>query len=149
MSRECIYSTLQSTALVNEAWLRLGGDKQPNWRNRAHFFAAAAEAMRRILIDRARKRKRKRHGGNLRRVEVENLDALHDRPDADDQLLLINEALEKLALRDPRKAELVKLRFFFGLSLEESAKSLNISPSTAQRWWTYSRTWLFREISDG
>ena len=147
MSREYVYSTLQSTALVHEAWLRLGGDEQPQWRDRAHFFAAAAEAMRRILIDRARKRKRERHGGELQRVALENLDALKDRADADDQLLLINEALEKLEALDPRKAQLVKLRFFFGLSVEETARSLDITPRTALRWWNFSRSWLYDEIS--
>ena len=134
MSREYVYSTLQGTALVHEAWLRLGGDEHPQWHDRAHFFAAAAEAMRRILIDRARKRKRERHGGELQRVALENLDALKDRADADDQLLMINEALEKLEALDPRKAQLVKFRFFFGLSVEEAAKSLDITPRTALRW---------------
>ncbi|MDA1069111.1 MAG: ECF-type sigma factor [Verrucomicrobia bacterium] len=148
MSKEYVYSTIQSTALVHEAWLKLGGDEQPQWSDRSHFFAAAAEAMRRILIDRARKRRRKRHGGDLNRVALENLDALHDRADADDQLIRINEALEKLALKDERKAELVKQRFFFGLSLEEAAQSLGVSPTTAQRWWTYARSWLYNEISN-
>lgn len=147
MSREYVYSTLQSTALVHEAWLKLGGSEQPQWNDRAHFFAAAAEAMRRILIDRARKRKRKRHGGELNRVALENLDALDNLADADEQLIQISEALEKLAINNPRKAELVKLRFFFGLSFDETARTMNISISTAQRWWIYSRTWLYNEIS--
>ena len=147
MSKEFVYSTLQSTALVHEAWLRMGGDDQPEWRDRAQFFAAASEAMRRILIDRARKRKRQRHGGGLNRVNVDSLDALHDRADADEQLLRINEALEKLAARDSRKAELVKLRFFFGLTLQEAAQSMQISPTTAQRWWIYARSWIYDEIS--
>ena len=147
MSKEFVYSTLQSTALVHEAWLRMGGDEQPEWRDRAQFFAAASEAMRRILIERARKRKRQRHGGGLDRVNVESLDGLQDRADADDQLLCINEALEKLAARDSRKAELVKLRFFFGLNLHEAAQALQISHTTAQRWWTYARTWIYNEIS--
>ena len=147
MSKEFVYSTLQSTALVHEAWLRMGGDDQPEWRDRAQFFAAASEAMRRILIDRARKRKRQRHGGGLNRVNVDSLDALQDRADADEQLLRINEALEKLAARDSRKAELVKLRFFFGLTLQEAAQSMQISPTTAQRWWIYARSWIYDEIS--
>lgn len=147
MSKEYVYSTIQSTALVHEAWLKLGGDHQPQWSDRSHFFAAAAEAMRRILIDRARKRRRKRHGGELNRVTFDNLDDLQNRADADDQLIRINEALEKLALKNPRKAELVKLRFFFGLSFQETAKAMKISIATAQRWWIYSRTWLYDEIS--
>ena len=147
MSKEHVYSTIQGTALVHEAWLKLGGDEQTQWRDRSHFFAAAAEAMRRILIDRARKRRRKRHGGELNRVALENIDDLNEQTDADEQLLLINEALEKLAIQDPRKAELVKLRFFFGLSMEETARSLDITPRTALRWWTFSRSWLYDEIS--
>ena len=147
MSKEFVYSTIQGTALVHEAWLRLGGDDQPQWQDRSHFFAAAAEAMRRILIDRARKRHRKRHGGELQRVALDNMDDLHERADADEQLLAINEALEKLAGHDSRKAELVKLRFFFGLSMEETAKALDITPRTAHRWWTFSKSWLFHEIS--
>ena len=146
MSKEYVYSTLQSTALVNEAWLKLGGDNQPHWQNRGHFFASAAEAMRQILVDRARKRSRKRHGAEFQRVAIENLDDLRDPVEADNQLLMINEALKKLAIREPRKAELVKLRFFFGLSLEETASTLGVSVSTAQRWWTYSRSWLYTEI---
>ena len=147
MAGENVYSTLQATALVHEAWLRLGGENQPLWGNRAHFFSAAAEAMRRILIDRARKKKRRRHGGELQRASVENLDALQGQADADDQLLLINEAIEKLAVHDSRKAELVKLRYFVGLSFDETASVLGISPATAKRWWTYSRSWLYREIA--
>ena len=103
--------------------------------------------MRRILIDRARKKKRRRHGGELQRASVENLDALQGQADADDQLLLINEAIEKLAVHDSRKAELVKLRYFVGLSFDETASVLGISPATAKRWWTYSRSWLYREIA--
>lgn len=146
MSKEYVYSTLQGTALAHEAWLRLGGDDQPQWENRGHFFGAAAEAMRRILIDRARKRKRLKHGGQLQRTHVENLDSIGESVDLDDQLIQISEALEKLDALDSRKAELVKLRYFFGLSFEDTAKTMGISLSTAKRWWIYSKTWLHREI---
>jgi RNA polymerase sigma factor (TIGR02999 family) len=147
MARESPGLTLQPTALVHEAWLRLGGEAQPAWQNRAHFFAAAAEAMRRILIERARRVKRVRHGGELARADPALLDfiaapALHD-----DRLLIVNEALEKFAVVEPRKAELVKLRYFAGLTLEEAADTLGIPHGTAKHWWTYARAWLFREIA--
>jgi len=147
MSKEYVYSTLQGTALVHEAWLRLGAEDQPRWQNRSHFFAAAAEAMRRILVDRARKRNRKRHGGEMQRAEEEDMYEVREEFKVDDELLRINEALEKFEEFDAQKAELVKLRYFFGLSFEETAKTMNISLSTAKRWWTYSRSWLHREIS--
>ena len=147
MSKEYVYSTLQGTALVHEAWMKLGGEKQPQWQNRAHFFSAAAEAMRRILIDRARKRKSKRHGGEFNRVAEEKLEVLADTINSDDELLAINEALEKFAESNPEKAELVKLRYFSGLSFAEVAQALNISTATANRWWAYARSWLYHEIS--
>ena len=136
--------TLQATALVHEAWLRLGGDQQPDWKNRAHFFASAAEAMRRILIDRARSRHAVRHGGGQVRLNADDLE-LAAAPD-DDRVLAINDALEKLALVEPQKAELVKLRYFAGLTVEEAAQTLGISEPTAKRWWAYARAWLFQEI---
>jgi RNA polymerase sigma factor (TIGR02999 family) len=147
MAREASGHTLQPTALVHEAWLRLGGDAQPAWQNRAHFFAAAAEAMRRILIERARRVKRVRHGGELERVEPDLLDfiaapALHD-----EHLLAVHEALEKFAAINPKKAELVKLRYFAGLTLPEAADVMGLPEGTAKRWWTYARAWLLREIS--
>jgi RNA polymerase sigma factor (TIGR02999 family) len=144
MAREAPGLTLQPTALVHEAWLRLGGDEQPSWQNRAHFFAAAAEAMRRILIDQARKRRTPRHGGDLVRLNFDdvNLAAVA----GDDQLLAIDEALEKLARRDPPKAELVKLRYFAGLNHAEAARTLGISEVTAKRWWAYARAWLYEEL---
>lgn len=148
MSKEFVYSTLQGTALVHEAWIKLGGENQTHWQNRAHFFKAASEAMRRILIDKARKRKSKRHGGDLRRVETKYMRLVGTKIPIDDKLLLINEALEKLAERDPEKAELVKLRFFFGFSIDEAADTLEISRTTAKRWWAYSRSWLFTEITE-
>ena len=118
MSKEYVYSTLQGTALVHEAWLRLGAEDQPRWQNRSHFFAAAAEAMRRILVDRARKRNRKRHGGELQRTGDEEMYEVREELKVNDELLRINEALEKFEDFDAQKAELVKLRYFFGLSFE-------------------------------
>jgi RNA polymerase sigma factor (TIGR02999 family) len=146
MGRESAAQTLQPTALVHEAWLRLGGDQQPNWQNRAHFFAAAAEAMRRILIDRARRRRAVRHGGENVRVDAEELERVPDLDRNDDQLLAVHEALDHFAAEDPKKAELVKLRYFAGFTLEEAARVLGIPEGTAKRWWTYSRAWLFREL---
>lgn len=147
MHRESMFSTLQATALVHEAWLRLGGDQQPEFHNRAHFFAAAAEAMQRILVDRARRKKRQKHGGSLRRISIENLDALQGKPDAQQEFLLINDALDRFSEADPSKAKLVKLRYFLGLSFEETAQQLGISSRTAKRWWDYARSWLHCEIT--
>ncbi|MES1167177.1 MAG: ECF-type sigma factor [Pseudomonadota bacterium] len=144
MARESAGQTLQATALVHEAWLRLGADQQPDWQNRAHFFAAAAEAMRRILIDRARSRHAQRHGGGMARVNADDLE-LAEAPD-DERILAINDALEKFALAEPQKAELVKLRYFAGLTLEEVAQTLDISAPTASRWWAYARAWLLQEL---
>jgi RNA polymerase sigma factor (TIGR02999 family) len=146
MAREAPGQTLQATALVHEAWLRLGGDQQPAWQNRAHFFAAAAEAMRRILIDNARRKKAQRHGGNLERVPLEGLELAAGMED--EQLLALHEALDRLAALDATKAELVKLRFFVGLTIEESAQVLGFSEPTAKRHWTYARAWLYRELQN-
>lgn len=138
--------TLQATALVHEAWLRLGGDQQVAWRNRAHFFAAAAEAMRRILIDNARRKNALCHGGQAERVDID-LDSLALADGMDDaQLLALHEALDGLAAHDAIKAELVKLRFFAGLTLAEAAKALDLSEPTAKRYWAYARAWLYREM---
>lgn len=145
MARESAGLTLQPTALVHEAWLRLGGEAQPAWQNRAHFFGAAAEAMRRILIDRARRRNAQRHGGGQERLNVDDLE-LAGAAD-DDRVLAVNAALEKFALIEPAKAELVKLRYFTGLGVEEAAEALNISAPTAKRWWAYARAWLIRELA--
>ena len=145
MAHESAGQTLQPTALVHEAWLRLGGDQRPTWQNRAHFFGAAAEAMRRILIDRARRRQALRHGGGQERINVDDLE-LAAAADNDGQLLAVHEALDKLASQDPRKAELVKLRYFAGMTIEEAALALGISEPTAKRWWTFARTWLYQEI---
>jgi RNA polymerase sigma factor (TIGR02999 family) len=147
MAHESYQHTLQPTALVHEAWMRLGADQQPAWQNRAHFFAAAAETMRRILIDNARHRRAIRHGGGQVRMNVDDLEiAAND--ERDDQLVAVHEALAKFAAEDPRKAEFVKLRYFGGLTLEEAAAALDIPAGTAKRWWTYARAWFFRELKN-
>lgn len=136
--------TLQPTALVHEAWLRLVGGRPGSFKDRNHFFRASAEAMRRILIDRARKKHSLRHGGGFERVNFEGFDLAA--PAADDELLAVNEALEKFTLKHPLQAELVKLRYFAGLSNEQAAQILGISISTAKNYWTFSRAWLLKEI---
>jgi RNA polymerase sigma factor (TIGR02999 family) len=145
MANEAAGHTLQPTALVHEAWLRLGGDANAKFENRAHFFAAAAEAMRRILIDRARQRRAVRHGGGQQRVELELVDPPF--PGDDDQFLAINEALDKLAAAHPVEAEVVKLRYFVGLTHDEVAEALGISVRTAKYYWAHARAWLFKEIA--
>jgi RNA polymerase sigma factor (TIGR02999 family) len=145
MAHEVAGHTLQPTALVHEAWLRLVANETPQFKNRAHFFAAAAEAMRRILIDRARHRRAIRHGGGLQRVELEQVKLPF--PSDDDQLLAVNEALDKLAAVQPLEAEVVKLRYFVGLTHDETAEALGISVRTAKYYWAHARAWLFREIS--
>jgi RNA polymerase sigma factor (TIGR02999 family) len=144
MAQEPSGQTLQATALVHEAWLRLAGAENQSWQNRAHYFAAAAEAMRRILIDNARRKRALRHGGGQERVDVEQAEIAA--PTDDDQLLAIHEALDKFAAQDQQKAELVKLRYFVGLNLVEAAEILGISEPTAKRWWAYARAWLYREV---
>jgi RNA polymerase sigma factor (TIGR02999 family) len=137
--------TLQPTALVHEAWLRLvGNQNEAQFRGRTHFFAAAAEAMRHILIDRARRKQAARHGGGLQRVDSDDLEIAT--PADDDELLAVNDALERLAAADPAKAELVKLRYFVGMTIEEAAAALGISEPTAKRRWSLARAWLFNEI---
>ena len=136
--------TLQPTALVHEAWLRLVGDHNPSFKDRAHFFRACAEAMRHILIDRARRKSTERHGGGYRRVDFEAIDLAA--PLANDQLLAVNEALDELALEHPVQAELVKLRYFTGLTIKEVSEVLGISVTTAKNYWTFSRAWLLSEI---
>ena len=147
MARESAHQTLQPTALVHEAWMRLGADHQPAWQNRAHVVAAAAETMRRILIDKARQRRALRHGGGQVRLNVDDLE-LASVNEHDDQLVAVNDALAKFASEDPRKAELVKLRYFGGLTLEQAAAALDIPEGTAKRWWTYARAWFFRELKN-
>ena len=137
--------TLQPTELVNEAWLRLAGSRSRDWKNRAHFFGAAAEAMRRILVERARRRNCLKRGGRWERVETEEADIPSPMPD--DDLLALDEALAKFAALDARKAELVKLRYFAGLTFEEAAGVLDIAVPTAKQWWTYARAWLRVEMT--
>ena len=138
--------TLQATALVHEAYVRLVDGKQTQrWNSRGHFFAAAAEAMRRILINRARDKGRQKRGGQLRRVDLEKIDLATDAPN--DDLLAIDESIELLAAENPQCAAVVKLRFFAGLSIEETAAALGISASTAKRHWAYARAWLFDSLS--
>jgi RNA polymerase sigma factor (TIGR02999 family) len=137
--------TLQPTALVHEAWLRLtGGDAEVRFNGRTHFFAAAAEAMRHILIDRARRKHALRNGGGQQHVDVEEADIAA--PAADDELLAVNEALNRLAQIDSAKAELVKLRYFVGMTVEEAAVALGISEPTAKRRWALAKAWLYNEI---
>jgi RNA polymerase sigma factor (TIGR02999 family) len=145
MARMPSGSTLQPTALVHEAWLRLGGSEKSDWNGRAHFLAAAAEAMRHILIDRARQRSAVRHGGKQQRVDIEHIEIPIDTQD-DEHLLAVNAAVEKLALEHPQTAELVKLRCFVGLEIAEAARVLRIPRATAYRRWQFARTWLYNEL---
>jgi len=135
--------TLQPTALVHEAWLRLGGDTS-EWENTAHFFGAAAQAMRRILIDRARRRARMKHGGGQKRIEFDGFDLAE--ASCDDRILLINEALERLSSSDPVKAQLVEMKFFAGLTNAEVAKILGVTERTIERQWAFTKAWLFGAI---
>ncbi len=147
LAREMAGQTLQPTALVHEAWLRLGGDAQPTWQNRAHFFAAAAEAMRRILIENARRKHAVRHGGELEKVSANSTGFDIAAPELGSaELLLLHEALNNLAVHDARKAELVKQWYFIGLTVEEAARGLGISERTALRDWAYARAWLVNEM---
>jgi len=145
MAHEAAGHTLQPTALVHEAWMRLGGNDAPTFQNRAHFFGAAAEAMRRILIEHARRRLAAKRGAGAEVIDLDGLEISSPIAD-DDQLLAVNDALEKLATLDPRKAELVKLRYFVGLNFEETAAALNIAVPTAKQWWAYTRAWLTVEM---
>ncbi len=146
MAQEASGQTLQATALVHEAYLRLVDvEKAQHWNSRGHFFGAAAEAMRRILIDNARRKQRPKHGGARQRVELDEACCLDCVPH--DDLLALDEALTRLASREPAKAELVKLRYFAGLSLDEAAEALGISRATVKRHWTYARAWLYAELN--
>ena len=147
MAQEAPGQTLQATALVHEAWLRIAGGDAKSWEGRRHFFAAAAEAMRRILVEAARRKKRLKHGGNAQRVEMDAV-AL-PAPMPDDELLALDEVLTRLAEVNPQAVELVNLCFFVGLTQEQAAKELGISISTAERLWAYSRAWLFRALRQG
>ena len=144
LASEAPGQTLQPTALVHEAWLRLVGDQSRSFKDREHFFRASAEAMRRILIDRARRKRTQRHGGGYHRVDVSDFDLAA--PNVDEQLLALNEALDRFALVHPVQAELVKLRYFAGLTNEEASEVLGVSLSTVKNYWTFSRAWLLNEI---
>ena len=144
MAGESNGHTLQPTALVHEAWLRLTGSNQPNWENRAHFFGAAAEAMRRILVDHARRKQSLKRGGGAGHEELDESALVLTAPP--DELLAVHEALDTLARQDPPAAELVKLRYFVGMTMEEAAAALGLPKRTAEDLWTYARVWLHREI---
>lgn len=149
LAQEASDHTLQPTALVHEAWLRLVGqgdpESRPEWNGRAHFFGAAAEAMRRILVERARKKARIRHGGAQQRVDFEQ--ASFASKDPDETVLALNDALERLALESPLKAEVVKLRYFAGMEHAETARALGIAEITVRRHWKYARAWLYTELN--
>ena len=146
LAQEAPGQTLQATALVHEAYLRLvDGEKVHDWNSRGHFFAAAAEAMRRILVDQARRKGRLKRGGGKERLDIDDVEIAFEGP-ADD-VLALDEALARLAQKHPEKAELVKLRYFAGLTVDEAAKVLGVSTSTVDRHWTYARAWLYRELS--
>lgn len=146
LSHEPPGRTLQATALVHEAYIRLVGDEAPAWNSRGHFFKAAAEAMRRILIDSARRRKSKKRGGDRQKIEVDDAIACLREACSPDDLLALDDALARLAESDPVKAEVVKLRYFAGLTVEQTAEVLGVSATTAKLHWAYARAWLLREI---
>jgi RNA polymerase sigma factor (TIGR02999 family) len=147
MANENPGQTLQPTALVHEAWLKLGGEQNRHWQNKNHFFAAAAEAMRRILTDNARRKLRVRHGGGQQRVELDENATATDSEAG--HILAVSEAVEKFAKIDPQRAELVKLRYFVGLNFADAAEVLGISEPTAKRYWAFARAWLYEEIRGG
>jgi RNA polymerase sigma factor (TIGR02999 family) len=144
LSQEQPGNTLSATALVHEAYLRLAGDTKHDWESRGHFFAAAAEAMRRILVESARRKRRSKHGGDRQRVPLDDIAAPAGAPS--DDLLALDEALVQLAEEDPVKARLVELSFFAGLSVEDATRCLGISRATADRYWSYARAWLFERV---
>jgi RNA polymerase sigma factor (TIGR02999 family) len=146
MSQEPPGQTLQATALVHEAYIRLVGEEVQDWKSRPHFFRAAAEAMRRILIDNARRKKRLKHGGKRQRSEIDKVALTQNNGPPVDDLIALDEALEKLSKEDEVKAEVVKLRCFAGLSIEQTSDILGISPRTVKRYWAYARAWLLCEI---
>lgn len=144
MSAESAGHTLQATALVHEAWMRLAGGNQSGWENRAHFFAAAAEAMRRILVEHARRKLSQKRGGGAAHDELKETSIVMTAPP--DELLAVSEALDKLGKEDPSAAELVKLRYFVGMTMEEAAAAMGLAKRTAEGIWTYAKAWLGREI---
>ena len=147
MSQEPPGQTLQATALVHEVYIRLVGEEDRNWDSRGHFFAAAAEAMRRILIENARRKKTNKRGGGQKRLDLSESILIGKDNAALDEIIVLDEALEKLERKDTLKADLIKLRFYAGLTIEQSAKSLGISLTTAKTQWAYARAWLLREVS--
>ena len=147
MSQAASGQTLQPTALVHEAWLRLVNDEARTWENRAHFFNAAAETMRHILIDRARRKARRKHGGNREQVNLDEIDVASALPD--EQLILVDEALEKLKAEDPEAAQIVVLKFFGGLTNEEIVKVVGTSDRSVRRQWNYAKAWLYRAMTGG
>jgi RNA polymerase sigma factor (TIGR02999 family) len=146
MSQEQPGQTLQATALVHEAYIRLVGEESQNWRDSSHFFRTAAEAMRRILIDNARRKKSVKRGGKRQRIDLDKATIKHDDDSPVDDLIALDEALMRLSEHDKIRAEVVKLRYFAGLSIEQTAEILEISPMTTKRYWAYARVWLLREI---
>ena len=147
LSREAPGQTLQATALVHEAYLRLLGTDARDWKGRTHFFAAAAEAMRRILVENARRKHRLKRGGDQQRIDLDEALVVGSKPS--EQLIALDEAMSRLAEDEPAIAELVKLRYFAGLTLEQAAELLGISRRTATRHWGFARAWLYRQIADG
>jgi RNA polymerase sigma factor (TIGR02999 family) len=146
LARESPGQTLQATALVHEAYLRLVDAKAvKQWNSRGHFFGAAAEAMRRILVENARRKRRYRHGGKLGRIDLDQIDFSDE--EASDELLALNEALDRLAEEEPTIAQVVKLRYFAGLTIEQAASALNLSIRTANRHWAYARAWLYQQLN--
>ena len=146
LAHESPGQTLQATALVHEAYLRLIGTGSPSWNSQGHFFSAAAEAMRRILIDNARRKRAEKHGGKLERIDLNGVEVAEAMPSED--ILAVDEALSRLAAEEPVKAELVKLRYFGGLSVEDAGRVLGISRATADRYWAFARVWLYSELSE-
>jgi RNA polymerase sigma factor (TIGR02999 family) len=144
MNQEANGQTLQATALVHEAWLRMVGAGDREWQNKAHFFGAAAQAMRRILVDNARRKSRLKRGGGQARLDIEGLDLAAASPD--DKVLLMDEALEKLQTEDPEKARIVVMKFFGGLTNQEVAENLGVTERTVERQWAYAKAWLFQSI---
>ena len=144
MAQESAGHTLQPTALVHEVWLRLTGGQKQSWENRAHFFGAAAEAMRRILIERARRKSRLKRGSGQALLDIADLDVIAAMPD--DKILLVDEALEQLKLEDPEKSKIVMLKFFAGLTNEQAAEILNVNERTVRRQWEFAKAWLFDRI---
>jgi len=144
MAHEAAGQTLQATALVHEAWLRMVGDGARTWENRAHFFGAASEAMRRILIENARRKSRLKRGGDQQRIELDEVDLAAVTPD--DKMLLIDEALEQLKAEDEEKARVVVMKFFGGLTNQEVAQTLGVTERTVERQWAYAKAWMFRQI---